>query len=159
MDYGPAHAFWCLSFERYNGILGSYHTNKRDIENQFMRKLLTQQAVQSINITPDNPLYALLPPKGDFEAPICLSALNLCKDSSMTLEVLHLHEKKLELVQSFANNNGFVVPLPPFHRSTLDAEEVQQLTMLYNQLYPNEIVHHLPHFYQICGRVTLCGLW
>ena len=27
LDYGPFHAFWCFSFERFNGILGSYHTN------------------------------------------------------------------------------------------------------------------------------------
>lgn len=25
-DYGPIHSFWCFSFERYNGILGSYTT-------------------------------------------------------------------------------------------------------------------------------------
>ena len=31
LDYGP-HIFWCFSFERYNGILGSYHTNKKEIE-------------------------------------------------------------------------------------------------------------------------------
>ena len=133
MDYGPAHAFWCFSFERYNGILGSYHTNKRDVESQFMRNFLTQQAVQSLHITPDNPLHGLLPPKGDLEGSVCSSVLNFCKDSSMTLEALHLHEKKIELVQSFTNN-GFVVPLPPFRRSTLDAEEVQPLTMLYTQI-------------------------
>ena len=27
LDYGPAHYFCCLSFERYNGLLGSFHTN------------------------------------------------------------------------------------------------------------------------------------
>ena len=27
LDYGPFHSFWCFSFERFNGILGSYHTN------------------------------------------------------------------------------------------------------------------------------------
>lgn len=82
MDYGPARAVWCFSFERYNGILGSYHTNKRHVESQFMKTFLTQQAVQSINITPDNPLYVVLPPKGDLEAPICSSALS--NNSSMT---------------------------------------------------------------------------
>ena len=103
MDYGPADAFWCFSFERYNSILGSYHTNNRDVESLFMRKFLTQQAVQSLHITPDNPLHGLLPPKGDLEGSVCSSVLNVCKDSSMTLEALHLHDKKIELVQSFAN--------------------------------------------------------
>ena len=26
-DYGPLHGFWCYSFERYNGILGSMPNN------------------------------------------------------------------------------------------------------------------------------------
>ena len=30
-DYGPVHSFWCFSFERYNGILGSYHKNNHNI--------------------------------------------------------------------------------------------------------------------------------
>ena len=31
MNYGPPHAFWCFAFERFNGILGSYSTNKKSI--------------------------------------------------------------------------------------------------------------------------------
>ena len=26
-DFGPVYSFWCFSFERMNGVLGSYHTN------------------------------------------------------------------------------------------------------------------------------------
>lgn len=36
-DYGPVYAFWLFSFERLNGILGSFHTNNRDISAQVMR--------------------------------------------------------------------------------------------------------------------------
>ena len=25
LDYRPSHAFWCFSFKRYNGLLGSFH--------------------------------------------------------------------------------------------------------------------------------------
>lgn len=28
-DYGPAHATWCFSFERYNGVLGDTPNNNR----------------------------------------------------------------------------------------------------------------------------------
>lgn len=31
LDFGPSHSFWCFSFERYNGILGSFHTNMKRI--------------------------------------------------------------------------------------------------------------------------------
>ena len=30
-DYGPIYSFWCFSFERYNGLLGKYPTNKKNI--------------------------------------------------------------------------------------------------------------------------------
>lgn len=46
LDYGPFHAFWCFSFERFNGILGSFHTNNRLIEIQLMRKFLMQSKVK-----------------------------------------------------------------------------------------------------------------
>ncbi len=29
-DYGSVYGFWLFSYERYNGILGSFPTNKRD---------------------------------------------------------------------------------------------------------------------------------
>ncbi|KAI8479735.1 hypothetical protein Bbelb_425380 [Branchiostoma belcheri] len=43
-DYGPVYSFWCFSFERYNGMLGKYQHNNRNIEVQIMRKF--QQSKQ-----------------------------------------------------------------------------------------------------------------
>lgn len=37
-DYGPCYGFWLFSFERYNGLLGKYHTNNICIELQLMRR-------------------------------------------------------------------------------------------------------------------------
>ena len=39
-DCGPVHAFWCFSFERFNGILGAIQVNGRSVEVQLMHKLL-----------------------------------------------------------------------------------------------------------------------
>ena len=39
-DYGPLHTFWCFSFERYNGVLGSMPNNNKAIEVQLMKKFL-----------------------------------------------------------------------------------------------------------------------
>jgi len=38
IDHGPIPSFWCFSFERFNGILGSIKTNNRSVELQLMRK-------------------------------------------------------------------------------------------------------------------------
>lgn len=40
-NYGSIYGFWLFSFERYNGILGSYHTNNKTVEIQIMRKFMT----------------------------------------------------------------------------------------------------------------------
>lgn len=41
LDYGPIYAFWLFSFERLNGVLGSYHTNCHDISLQLMRRYIS----------------------------------------------------------------------------------------------------------------------
>ena len=51
LDYGPPHAFWCYPFERYNGILGQYHTNRRAIESQLLKKFCHSQAFVNGNIS------------------------------------------------------------------------------------------------------------
>ena len=52
-DFGPFHGFWCFSFERYNGILGNYHTNNRSIEIQIMRKFLAQIKTKEFTLPTD----------------------------------------------------------------------------------------------------------
>ncbi|RHZ80728.1 hypothetical protein Glove_132g162 [Diversispora epigaea] len=39
-DFGPLYAFWCFSFKRINGILGSLPNNYRQIEPELMRRLI-----------------------------------------------------------------------------------------------------------------------
>lgn len=46
-DYGPTYAFWLYAFERYNGILGSFHTNNKGIESQTMQWFLDTQSVRN----------------------------------------------------------------------------------------------------------------
>ena len=79
-----------------------------------MKKFLLQQAVQSLNIKPDNPLYSIIPTNNKSTA---VTILNFCSSSAMTLEALHFHEKKLETISSFANN-GNVNPVPPLYVHT-----------------------------------------
>lgn len=46
LDHGPVTSFWCFSFERFNGIMGSTTTNKRSVELQPMRKLLISRQLK-----------------------------------------------------------------------------------------------------------------
>lgn len=38
LDYGPLYSFWLFSFERYNGLLGSFPNNNRTIERQLFSR-------------------------------------------------------------------------------------------------------------------------
>ena len=60
LDYGPAHSFWCFSFERYNGLLGSYHTNQKNIEIQIMRKFIGSQMLLSAKASAHPEFLAVL---------------------------------------------------------------------------------------------------
>ena len=46
-DYGPLYAFWCFSFERMNGVLGSLPNSNRKIEPELMRRLMFDSQVIS----------------------------------------------------------------------------------------------------------------
>lgn len=43
MDYASVYSIWLYSFERYNGIMGMFHSNHRSVELQLMRKFLNSQ--------------------------------------------------------------------------------------------------------------------
>jgi len=57
IDFGPCYGYWLFSFERYNGILGKYHTNRKAIEVQLMRKFLNDMYVRSLADTDIAPLH------------------------------------------------------------------------------------------------------
>ena len=46
-DFGPPYSFWCYAFERYNGMLGNFPTNQKNIEPQLMKKCLLLQELHS----------------------------------------------------------------------------------------------------------------
>ena len=58
-DYGPCYGFWLFSFERYNGLLGKYHTSQLSIEIQIIRQFINDMSVRnsSVNSIALNELY------------------------------------------------------------------------------------------------------
>ncbi|GET58964.1 hypothetical protein GLOIN_2v1786477 [Rhizophagus irregularis DAOM 181602=DAOM 197198] len=47
-DQCPLYAFWCFSFERMNGILGSLPNSNRKIEPELMRRLMNDNRIRDI---------------------------------------------------------------------------------------------------------------
>ncbi|CAB4421314.1 unnamed protein product [Rhizophagus irregularis] len=47
-DFGSLYAFWCFSFERMNGILGSLPISNRQIEPEIMRRIMNDNRIENI---------------------------------------------------------------------------------------------------------------
>lgn len=82
LDFSPAHATWCYSFERYNGIISSTSTNKHAVEDQFMHKFLRTQMIQSLSTkVSDSELLDLVPKENQTN----IKALSRCVNTDSEL--------------------------------------------------------------------------
>ena len=117
LDYGSVYGFWCFSFERYNGILGRYHTNNHAITIQLMRKLVM-----------GSQLY-------DQEASV---DLNEFETSCEALNQFSLFCNK-QLITGFDLEFQFEKILSVPRKLVLEKEIVDDLTCFYQRLYPCEV--------------------
>ena len=95
LDYGPLHAFWCYAFERFNGILGSIHTNRKAIECQLMRKFCQEQELSMVKLFEDAEFRDLM--SG-------LSCGSSSKPSTNIASALHMIQAPLKEIVCFAND-------------------------------------------------------
>ncbi len=156
LDYGPCHAFWCYAFERYNGVLGSVHTNRRAIESQLMRKFCQEQEVGSIDTPFMSDLRKFLPQTSQTAE----SVTTQCTTDDQVLSLLRIGHAPLQSIATFAispNNHSLVKALSPYEEQYLEFSLVKELQTVYEQLYPNKRITHMPYFYKEFGRVYIAG--
>ncbi len=148
LDYGPPHAFWCYPFERYNGILGQYHTNRRAIESQLLKKFCHSQAYVNGDI-PLAEFYDYIPTES-------MKQRERIQRDTNDYDHVHMPSSPLRFIASFALSTKSVIkPLNPFKIKALSSEHARQLQEIYNQLYPSKSVAHMSHFYHEYGRVSI----
>ena len=105
-DFGPPHAFWYFAFEWFNRILGSYHTNKKAVECQFMKKLLTNQSMHRNFSAGSHPLEQFFHMKGttdDFES-YGSTLTEFCDTPIDVIKILTLPLSDIHRIDGFANN-------------------------------------------------------
>ena len=96
IDFGPSHAFWCYSFKRCSGILGTFLTNNKSVEVQFMKKFIRSQLLQSIaNDITDTELLGMFPSSYSTCTPISLTSF--VTDDCQLILVLKLSHSQLLL--------------------------------------------------------------
>ena len=131
-------------------MLGSYHTNKKAIEEQLLRKFCQNQIVHDIASQCDD-ISSLFPNT------YCKQHINTLSEDSALL-TFKLGTASLDGTLTF-DNVGLVAPLSPFKSCILDAVLLQHLHSVYSFLYPQLGIRNkdvLP-FYDQYGRVTLAG--
>jgi len=154
LDLVPLHAFWCYAFERFNGVLGSMHTNHRSIESQLMRRFCREQELNSLKLPRDAEFLHLL-----HNSMSTTTQQNLCSciDDKQVTGWLKLAQSPLQDIDTFAINPAIIQPLPPFEEKILHLAHAKELQSIYEQLYPRKKITHMPLFYRQCGRITLAG--
>lgn len=123
LDFGPVYSFWLFSFERLNGILGSYHTNCHDISLQLMRRF-TSNTLYGVHNWPaeyKDQLSSLVShhqyQEGSLQASSLKQALQLCESEHVNPlppvreAAWEIHQKPElhDLVTSFIGHQEFTL--------------------------------------------------
>ena len=151
-DYGPVYAFWCFAFERYNGILGSFPTNQRNVEPQLMRKCLILQELHS----------QTFPDEGEvFKGILCEHSTCFTGGLMMMSDVDMLEIAKFSAPVLYCNLDFTVTKnercLPPLKHIVLDNEKTAELEHMYNLLYPELLVNNICRFAKQSSRVSFAN--
>ena len=136
LDFGPVYSFWLFSFERLNGMLGSYHTNCHDISLQLMRRF-TASVYHSTHNWPmeyKNQLCPLI--------------------SSHHYQQGSLQATSLEQALQYAEGN--INPLPPVCEAAWQQHQKQSLAcIVHSILGHNDYV--LLTLYEKCKALSIAG--
>ena len=159
IDYGPLHSFWCFSFERYNGILTSYHTNKRGIEEQLMKRFLLDQKVHSLVHSEDMGDHEFLQLIPGFNKEVNEGYTWTAFQSFWKMQALSsIHpQSQSETDFSFQSVSSFVsLPAQPID-GILNKDECSALCMVYQLLHPGCDIQFMPYAYRKIKWIMYAG--
>ena len=155
LDFGPAHATWCYSFEHFNGIISSVSTNKHSVELQFMQKFLRAQMIKSLSTNVNDTKLLELVPK---ECQTNIKAFSCCVNTdSELLTLLELSHGHLDAHVHSYEDSGYTDLLLPHKELVFDNTERRHLQGIYQQLNPCSTIEYISPFYTHSGRVSIGG--
>ena len=154
LNFGPIHAFWAFPFERQNGLLGAYHTNNKNIEEQIMLKFLRHQKIKRISSREKMFIeeYDLL--DFDTKGSVHETEDNINHTDVMTMmqlsSVANLTSVSYEFLQI-----SYIKPLPPMREKVFSSVEADELKQIYRQLYPSQTLSFFSLLYMHHKKVLL----
>ena len=153
IDYGPVYSFWCFAFERFNGVLGSYHTNNVRIEPQIMRKFCNQQAVQNIGIPPEFSDFKELLLLGNSEKG---ALLNSSCAGDLVVKLIRLSSPQIDADMDFSSSSAESL-VGPCTDKFFPNDLYSELRTVYTQLYPSHQLAFVSRSYIHAKRASLGG--
>lgn len=146
-DFGPIYSFWLFSFERENGILGSYLTNRKQIEAQVMKKYLKENWAREKQSMQLDEKFSSLYEELSFQSENARGTLfQQCKKPASFSIVEKASVQYSILSVDWSTNEGIVVK--KFKNGSLSEIESNRLHKMYSFLYGNEN-------FQLCTSVKL----
>ena len=155
-DYGPCYGYWLFSFERYNGILGKYHTNRKSIEIQLMQTFLNDVYVRSLADTKVDQMHQFI-----FE-----NLLSNKVDTAFNETVFGQEEFSSSHMLRFSEgaviqslnylDQSFIKLIPPYIIQKMDNDSLQYLKASYQSFLPNVDPLEIPQF---CCRYEVVHWW
>ena len=150
LDYGPVYSFWCFAFERYNGILGSYPTNSRQIEPQIMKKFIQQQQVESAQMPSECSSLSLALSQDSHWNGSLLDSMSAVSTGAIELRSLSQSRIGTCDYQLLNPPKVDIELIPPRKQYVLTCDQIQDLTKMYSMLYPTLTITHIQ---RVCIKV------
>lgn len=142
--------FGCSLSRVFNGILGAYSTNKRNIEIQLMHKFINQQKVKDLKFPEEYvELYEAV-----FGSNKQSGSLYHTSSPESILRLKHMCTAPINQITSFKITEC-VKPLHPICKKVLSMNEIKDLEAMYKQLYPMQTIESISHFTFKVNRVML----
>lgn len=142
LDFGPIYSFWLFSFERENGILGSYKTNKKNIEAQLMRRFLKESWARE-KMDELNP---------NFES-IFEDLSGTIRDRGTLGEISNVNTPSVTELSSIYKNIRDVdwtiscgIIAPSFKECVLNSDEERHLKAFYRNIFNHDSLYYVPLF-------------
>jgi hypothetical protein len=155
LDYGPVYSFWLFSFERYNGILGNYHTNNRSVELQIMRKFVRDQSIRDFQF-PDE----FQPHFNDITDHLSHTDRKpdtLVMDNKLCLDILKLSECRVDITNElWFSLNGYDFGSPHVIDS-FDNDKLPYIYEVYKIFLPDIPLSSIPLMYDKYASVAFAG--
>ena len=132
LAFGPFHGYWLFSFERYNGILGSFSTNNHRIEIQIMRKFIQQNYLHAIAESSKDEFYPTFHN---------LVAFRVIQNAKLSIGAFMMQNKDINEIHVDNWSSLENISLPKSYTiRQFDNDEMLLLQKMYDTIYDGQLV-------------------